>query len=261
MIPLAAVAHFAPGNTPLSVNHQGLFVATTLSYNLPPGKSLSDATAAIQKAMTALHMPPSIHGTFAGTAQLFQQSLDNEKTLILVALLAVYIVLGILYESFIHPITILSTLPPAGIGALIGLILFNTEFTIIAMIGLILLIGIVKKNAIMMIDFALAAERTQGLGPEQAITQACLLRFRPIMMTTLAAMLGAVPLTLNLGIGSELRQPLGISIVGGLIMSQLLTLYTTPVLYLCMERLRLWTTRNWRRLFPPRLTLSWEPRT
>ncbi|HXQ30767.1 MAG TPA: efflux RND transporter permease subunit [Steroidobacteraceae bacterium] len=261
MIPLAAVAHFAPGNTPLSVNHQGLFVATTLSYNLPPGKSLSDATAAIQKAMTALHMPPSIHGTFAGTAQLFQQSLDNEKTLILVALLAVYIVLGILYESFIHPITILSTLPPAGIGALIGLILFNTEFTIIAMIGLILLIGIVKKNAIMMIDFALAAERTQGLGPEQAITQACLLRFRPIMMTTLAAMLGAVPLTLNLGTGSELRQPLGISIVGGLIMSQLLTLYTTPVLYLCMERLRLWTTRNWRRLFPPRLTLSWEPRT
>jgi len=178
-----------------------------------------------------------------------------------VALLAVYIVLGILYESFIHPITILSTLPPAGIGALIGLILFNTEFTIIAMIGLILLIGIVKKNAIMMIDFALAAERTQGLGPEQAITQACLLRFRPIMMTTLAAMLGAVPLTLNLGTGSELRQPLGISIVGGLIMSQLLTLYTTPVLYLCMERLRLWTTRNWRRLFPPRLTLSWEPRT
>jgi multidrug efflux pump len=261
MVPLSAVSHFRTGSTPLSVNHQGLFVATTLSYNVPPGKSLSDATAAIQKTMADIHVPPSVHGSFAGTAQMFQQSINTLPLLIIAALLTVYIVLGILYESFIHPITILSTLPPAGIGALVGLIMFNTEFTIIAFIGLILLIGIVKKNAIMMIDFALEAERREGLDPVAAITQACLLRFRPIMMTTVAAMLGAVPLTLNLGTGSELRQPLGISIVGGLIMSQLLTLYTTPVLYLKMENMRLAWARLWRR--PPAVphAIALEPRS
>ncbi len=251
MVPFAVVARQGPGSTPLAVNHQGLFVATTISYNLPPGRSLSDADAAIRKAIADIHMPATIHGSSAGTAQLFAQSLANERLLLLAALFAVYIVLGMLYESFIHPITILSTLPPAGIGALLGLILFNTEFTIIAMIGLILLIGIVKKNAIMMIDFALQAERHEGLSPPDAIAKACLLRFRPIMMTTLAAMLGAIPLTLSLGTGSELRQPLGISIVGGLIVSQLLTLYTTPVLYLWMDRLRALGVSVWRRLVPP----------
>jgi multidrug efflux pump len=260
MVPLTAIAHFGPGSTPLAVNHQGLFVATTLSYNLPSGKSLSDADRAIKQAMADLHVPPSVHGTSAGTAQLFQQALQNENVLIWAALFAVYIVLGMLYESFIHPITILSTLPPAGVGALLGLILFNTEFTIMAMIGIILLIGIVKKNAIMMIDFALQAERT-GLPPEQAITEACLLRFRPIMMTTLAAMLGAVPLTLSLGTGSELRQPLGISIVGGLIMSQALTLYTTPVIYLFMERVRAWAARHWRRLTSRPQPSAMEPQS
>jgi multidrug efflux pump len=261
MVPLSAVARFKTGSTPLSVNHQGLFVATTLSYNLPPGKSLSDATAAIQKTMADIHVPPSVRGSFAGTAQMFQQSVDTLPLLIFAALVTVYIVLGVLYESFIHPITILSTLPPAGIGALVGLIMFNTEFTIIAFIGLILLIGIVKKNAIMMIDFALEAERRDGLDPVAAITQACLLRFRPIMMTTVAAMLGAVPLTLNLGTGSELRQPLGISIVGGLVMSQLLTLYTTPVLYLKMENMRLWWARLWRRSPPGPHAAALEPRS
>ncbi len=257
MVPLSAVAHQGPGSTPLQVNHQGLFVATTISYNLPPGRSLSDADAAIKSAMSELRMPPTIRGTSAGTAQVFQKSLQTMPILILAALLAVYIVLGMLYESFIHPITILSTLPPAGIGALLGLIIFNTEFSIIAMIGLILLIGIVKKNAIMMIDFALQAERTGGVAPDEAIRQACVLRFRPIMMTTLAALLGAVPLTLSLGTGSELRQPLGISIVGGLIMSQALTLYTTPVIYLGMERFRRWLQRLRRRVFsPPRLVAS-----
>jgi multidrug efflux pump len=248
MVPLAAIAHVGPGSTPLAVNHQGLFVATTISYNLPPGKALSDADAAIRQAIADIRMPATVRGTSAGTAQLFQQSFATLPLLFLTAFLAVYLVLGMLYESFLHPVTILSTLPPAGIGALIGLILFNTEFTLIAAIGVILLIGIVKKNAIMMIDFALQAERSQGLEPHEAITQACLLRFRPIMMTTLAAILGAVPLTLALGTGSELRQPLGISIVGGLILSQVLTLYSTPVIYLGLERARLWTQQGWRRL-------------
>jgi multidrug efflux pump len=244
MVPLAAFTHYGPGATPLAINHQGLFVASTVSFNVKPGKSLSDADAAIRDAIVETHMPPGIHGTFAGTAQVFSQSLQDQPMLILAALLAVYIVLGMLYESFLHPITILSTLPSAGVGAVLALILFNTEFTIIALIGVILLIGIVKKNAIMMIDFALEAERREGLTPEQAIFKACLLRFRPIMMTTVAALLGALPLALSFGNGAELRRPLGISIVGGLIVSQVLTLYTTPVVYLWLEKLRRRVSRH-----------------
>jgi multidrug efflux pump len=245
MVPLAAVTHFGPGNTPLSVNHQGQFVAATISFNLPPGKSLSDAVTAIDQTMNALGVPASIHGSFQGTAAAFQASLANEPILILAALVTVYIVLGVLYESYIHPITILSTLPSAGVGAVLALMLFGAEFSIIALVGVILLIGIVKKNAIMMIDFALHAEREQGMRTEDAIYHACLLRFRPIMMTTAAAMLGALPLAFGGGDGAELRQPLGISIVGGLIVSQALTLYTTPVVYLYLDRLRLWSTRRW----------------
>jgi multidrug efflux pump len=244
MVPLAAFAHYEPGKTPLAVNHQGPFVATTISFNLAPGKSLSDATSAVNRVMNELNVPVGIHGTFEGTARVFQQSLANEPILVLTALLAVYIVLGVLYESYIHPITILSTLPSAGLGAVLALMALNTEFGIIAMIGVILLIGIVKKNAIMMIDFALDAERSQRLSPQEAIYQACLLRFRPIMMTTAAAMLGALPLALGTGDGAELRRPLGISIVGGLIVSQMLTLYTTPVIYLYFDRFRLWAARR-----------------
>jgi multidrug efflux pump len=245
MIPLSAFTHFAPGTTPLAVNHQGLFVATTISFNLKPNASLSQATAEIDAVMTRLHVPATIHGSFQGTAQVFQQSLANEPVLIAAALLAVYIVLGVLYESYVHPITILSTLPSAGVGAVLALMLFDTEFSIIALIGVILLIGIVKKNAIMMIDFALAAERTEGLSSRDAIYRASLLRFRPIMMTTLAAMLGAVPLAIGFGEGSELRRPLGMSIVGGLLVSQMLTLYTTPVIYLYLDRFRLWAQDHW----------------
>ncbi|MGA7864964.1 MAG: efflux RND transporter permease subunit [Stellaceae bacterium] len=246
MVPLSAFVHFAPGNTPLAVNHQNLFVASTISFNLAPNVSLSQATAAIEDQMRQLGMPASIHGSFQGTARVFQQSLDNEPVLIAAALLAVYIVLGVLYESYIHPITILSTLPSAGVGAVLALIATNTEFSIMSLIGVILLIGIVKKNAIMMIDFALDAERSLGLSSREAIYQACLKRFRPIMMTTMAAMLGALPLAIGFGEGSELRRPLGISIVGGLIVSQLLTLYSTPVIYLYLDRLRLWGGRRWR---------------
>ncbi|RFU48043.1 efflux RND transporter permease subunit [Paraburkholderia sp. DHOC27] len=246
MIPLSAIASFGPGNTPLSVNHQSQFVASTISFNLPPGKSLSDATKAIYDTMAELGMPGTIHGSFQGTAQAFQQSLSDMPLLILAALAAVYIVLGVLYESYIHPLTILSTLPSAGVGALLALLLFQTEFSIIALIAVILLIGIVKKNAIMMIDFAIEASR-QGMSSYDAIHQACLLRFRPIMMTTFAALLGALPLAFGNGDGAELRAPLGIAIVGGLIVSQMLTLYTTPVVYLYMDRIRIWNVNRPRR--------------
>ncbi len=247
MVPLAAVSHHSAGTTRLSVNHHGLFAATTLSFNLQPGMSLSDATRAVTEAMEEIHLPTSIHGIFAGTAGTFQQSLSTQPWLIGAALLAVYIVLGVLYESYIHPITIISTLPSAGVGAVLALMVWHTEFSIIALIGVILLIGIVKKNAIMMIDFAIHAERTEGLEPREAIYRACLLRFRPIMMTTLAALLGAVPLALSYGDGGELRRPLGISIVGGLIVSQALTLYTTPVLYVYLDRFQDWIKRRWPR--------------
>jgi multidrug efflux pump len=243
MIPLSAVAHFTQGATPLSVNHQGLLVANTISFNLPPNVSLSTAIATIEATMNRIGVPATIRGTFQGTAKVFQDSLDNQPFLILAALVTIYIVLGVLYESYIHPLTILSTLPSAGVGALLALMAFKTDFSIMALIGVILLIGIVKKNAIMMIDFALDAERRRGLSPHQAIREACLLRFRPIMMTTMAAMLGAVPLALGLGDGGELRQPLGIAIVGGLALSQVLTLYSTPVIYLYLDRFSLWSQR------------------
>ncbi|KJV27155.1 multidrug transporter [Aquitalea magnusonii] len=248
-IPLSAFARWQPTNTALAVNHQSQFAATTVSFNLPPGSSLSDATAAIDKATADIGLPSSIHGSFQGTAKSFQDSLGSQPVLILAAMVAVYIVLGMLYESVVHPLTILSTLPSAGVGALLALLATGGEFNIIALIGVLLLIGIVKKNAIMMIDFALSAEREQGLSSHDAILQACLLRFRPIMMTTLAALFGALPLALGHGDGAEMRTPLGISIVGGLLLSQLLTLYTTPVVYLYLDRFRLWCQQwrdNWR---------------
>jgi hydrophobe/amphiphile efflux-1 (HAE1) family protein len=238
MIPLSAVTHFESQRIPLAVNHQAQSPATTLSFNLAPGASLSEATQAIQQARVDIGMPTAIHGGFAGTAQAFKDSLSSEPWLILLALIAVYIVLGILYESFIHPLTILSTLPSAGVGAIVALLLFKVDLSVIAMIGIILLIGIVKKNAIMMIDFALVAERQHGKTPQEAIYEACLLRFRPIMMTTMAALLGGLPLALGRGAGSEMRRPLGITIVGGLIVSQALTLFTTPVVYLFFDRMR-----------------------
>jgi multidrug efflux pump len=243
MIPLSAVAHFKQGSTPLAVNHQGLLVATTISFNLPPNVSLSTAVATIGATMNRLGVPATIRGTFQGTAKAFQDSLSNQPYLVLAALVTIYIVLGILYESYVHPLTILSTLPSAGVGALLALMAFKTEFSIMALIGVILLIGIVKKNAIMMIDFALEAERHRGLSPFDAIYEACLLRFRPIMMTTMAALLGALPLAIGMGDGGELRQPLGIAIVGGLILSQALTLYSTPVIYLYMDRFSSWSQR------------------
>ena len=238
-VPISSFAHWSEGITPLSLPHQGQFPASTISFNLTDGVSLSDATLAIHKAEIEMGLPTAITGKFAGTAQAYQDSLASQPILILTALLAVYIVLGILYESLVHPLTIISTLPSAGVGALIALVLFRTELTIIALIAIILLIGIVKKNAIMMIDFALAAERNEGMNSRDAIYQACLLRFRPIMMTTCCALLGGVPLAVGYGTGSELRKPLGIAIVGGLIVSQMLTLFTTPVIYLQLDRLRL----------------------
>jgi multidrug efflux pump len=250
MIPLSAVSHYKPGNAPLSVSHQGLFVASTISFNLLPGAALGEAATEIDNAIKQIRMPASIHGSLAGTAQIFAQSLTYEPVLIVAAIAAVYIVLGVLYESYIHPITILSTLPSAGVGAILALMLFHTEFSIIGLIGVILLIGIVKKNAILMIDFAIDAKRSRNLSSYDAIFQACLLRFRPIMMTTTAAILGAMPLAVSFGNGGEIRRPLGISIVGGLLISQLLTLYTTPVVYLYLDRLAQWWLRTRQRLFP-----------
>ena len=247
MVPLSAFSSFGPGTTPLAVNHQGTFVASTISFNLASGKSLSDATAAIDEAMIQLGVPSTIHGTFQGTARVFQQSLATEPYLILAALAAVYIVLGVLYESYVHPITILSTLPSAGVGAVLALLIFKTQFDIIALIGVFLLIGIVKKNAIMMIDFAIEAQRSRSLPARDAIFEACALRFRPILMTTLAAIFGALPLAIGTGEGSELRHPLGISIIGGLLVSQLLTLYTTPVIYLYLDRFRVWSAQRFGR--------------
>jgi multidrug efflux pump len=243
-VPLSAFAHFAPGETAIAIAHQGQFPAVTISFNLAPNVSLGTAVAALDNAQREIAMPSTIHGGFQGTAQAFQSSLASEPILILTALATVYIVLGMLYESTVHPITILSTLPSAGVGALIFLLLTNTEFTIIAMIGIILLIGIVKKNAIMMIDFALQTEREGGKSPEEAVRAACLLRFRPIMMTTMAAMFGALPLAIGSGTGSELRRPLGIAIVGGLLVSQMMTLFTTPVIYLYLDRFRLRFSRK-----------------
>jgi multidrug efflux pump len=250
MVPLAALSHYNASNTPLSVSHQGLFVASTISFNLLPGASLGDAAEEINNAINKIRMPASIHGSLAGTAQIFQESLNNEPVLIAAAIAAVYILLGVLYESYIHPITILSTLPSAGVGALLALMLFHTEFDIIGLIAVILLIGIVKKNAIMMVDFAVEAKRSQNLNSYDAIYQACRLRFRPIMMTTSAAILGAVPLALSFGNGGEIRRPLGIAIMGGLLISQLLTIYTTPVVYLYLDRLGQWTLRMRHRLLP-----------
>jgi multidrug efflux pump len=248
MIPLAAFASFGRSLTPLSVNHQGPFVASTISFNLAPGHALSEAQQAIKNAMIDIGTPTTIRGSFAGTAATFQQSQSSMPLLIIGALVAVYIVLGILYESYIHPLTILSTLPSASVGALLAIKMFNTEFTIISLIGIILLIGIVKKNAIMMIDFALQGVR-EGLSSVEAIYQACILRFRPIMMTTFAALLGALPLAFGTGEGSELRHPLGISIVGGLIVSQALTLYTTPIVFLALDRFGQSLRRLWIRYY------------
>jgi multidrug efflux pump len=249
-VPLSAIARYQTTLAPLSVNHQGQFAASTVSFNLAEGVAMSQAADVVRETMARIGVPTSIYASFEGTAKIFQQGLENQPWLILAALLTVYIVLGILYESLVHPVTILSTLPSAGVGALLALLLFNTEFSLVALIGVILLIGIVKKNAILMIDFALEVERRENRTPRDAIYEASLLRFRPIMMTTMAAMLGAIPLAIGFGYGAELRRPLGISIVGGLLVSQLLTLYTTPVVYLYLDRFRLWARSKFRRAHP-----------
>ena len=243
-VPLSAFSRYEPTTAALAVNHQGQFAESTISFNLPEGVSLSTGIQKIRDTMARIGVPTSITGSSQGTARIFQQGLDNQPWLILAALFTVYIVLGVLYESYVHPITILSTLPSAGVGALLALLAAGSELSIIAFIGVILLIGIVKKNAILMIDFAIASERNHNKSAHDAIVEACMLRFRPIMMTTMAALLGAVPLAIGFGDGAELRRPLGISIVGGLIVSQLLTLYTTPVVYLYMDRFRLWGKRK-----------------
>jgi multidrug efflux pump len=255
-IPLNTFSHLETTTVPITVNHQGQFPVVTISFNLAPGVSLGDAVTAVNQVHDGMNMPASVQAAYQGTAQAFQASLANEGVLIAAALITVYLVLGILYESYIHPLTILSTLPSAGVGALLALIVFHQDFSVIALIGIVLLIGIVKKNAIMMIDFALAAERTENMKAEEAIYQACLLRFRPIMMTTMAALLGAVPLALGTGSGSELRRPLGITIIGGLLISQLLTLYTTPVIYIWFDRLG---TRFSRKRKPKDVQVEGEP--
>ena len=250
-VPLSAITHFETRSAPLSVNHQGQFPVVTISFNLAQNASLGDATKSIEQAQKDIGMPLSIQAAFQGTAASFQASLSNEPILILAALVTVYIVLGVLYESFIHPITILSTLPSAGVGAILALLICGQELSVVALIGIILLIGIVKKNGIMMIDFALEAERKHGKSSEDAIYEACLLRFRPIMMTTMAALLGGLPLALGRGIGSELRKPLGIAMVGGLILSQILTLYTTPVIYIFFDNLsKRFSPRDERQIAP-----------
>jgi len=249
--PLFTVAKVQTNTTPLALNHTGLFPSVTVSFNLASNVSLSDATLAIDQMQQQLGTPETVRGFFAGTLQAYQQSLGTEPILVLTALLAVYIVLGILYESLVHPLTIISTLPSASVGAMLALMMFKQDLNVISIIGIVLLIGIVKKNAIMMIDFALQAEREGGMNTEEAIFEACMLRFRPIMMTTSAALFGALPLAFGTGTGSELRRPLGITIVGGLVVSQLLTLYTTPVVYLALDRLRLRVRGKQRDTFHP----------
>jgi multidrug efflux pump subunit AcrB len=243
-VPLSAIATLKTVSAPLAINHQGQFPAVTLSFNLTPRSSLGDAVNAIQRAQKEIALPETIETTFSGSAAEFRSSLKSEPFLLLAAIVVIYIVLGVLYESYIHPLTILSSLPSAGVGALLALMICRVDMSLIALIGIILLIGIVKKNAIMMIDFALDAERNDGMAPEQSIYRACLLRFRPIMMTTFAALFGALPLALQSGTGSELRKPMGIAIVGGLLLSQVITLYTTPVIYLYMDRLAAWMRRK-----------------
>jgi multidrug efflux pump subunit AcrB len=245
-VPLASVARFEPGNAYLSVSHQGQFPCSTISFNLAPGVSLGEATDLIEKVKADLRMPAGVQGSFQGTAQVFKSSMANLPLLFAAALLTVYIVLGMLYESLVHPLTILSSLPSAGVGALLALMFCGEDLSLVSFIGIILLMGIVKKNAIMMVDFAIYAERTEHLTPEEAIYKACLIRFRPIMMTTMAALLGSLPLAVGMGTGSELRQPMGVAVVGGLLLSQTLTLFTTPVIYVVFEKLKRWVAQRCR---------------
>jgi multidrug efflux pump len=256
VVPLSAIAHYLPTTAPIAVNHQGQFPAVTISFNLVPGFALSDAVTEIRQMEQQIKMPNTVHGGFAGTFQVYLQSLWTELLLGLAALVAIYIVLGILYESYIHPITILSTLPSAGVGAVLAMLIFGEDLNVIAVIGILLLIGLVKKNAILMVDFAITAEREEGKNSRDAIYEACLLRFRPILMTTMSAIFGALPLILSNATGSEFRRPLGITIIGGLILSQVLTLFTTPVVYLYLDRLRLWLERAHKKNIKTRVALQ-----